>query len=92
MPNIEIHGFSEAIQKGAIIRRVIAECIPEIMDDVVITIVPSTVKDLHGNTKPFIRVLSPDHRDEVRVAMRINKELGLNVEWIKLGGFFEGKN
>ncbi|HRY31266.1 MAG TPA: hypothetical protein P5328_02665 [Candidatus Paceibacterota bacterium] len=91
MPNIEIHGFRDGGQIAAEIRALISARIPEVKDDFVTTVVPSKVTNWSVISRPFIRVASTNKKDLARVARRINLELGLDVEWLLLGAFFEGK-
>jgi hypothetical protein len=91
MQNIEIHGFRDGGQIAAEIRALINVKIPEIRDDFVTTVVPSLVTDWRAVRRPFIRIASTELKDRKRVARLINKELGLDVEWLQLDGFFEGR-
>jgi len=92
MPNIEIHGFRDGGQIAAEVRSLIASQIPEVKDDFVTTVINSSVTDFHAVSRPFIRVASTNKKDRARVAKRINRELGLDVGWLLLDGFFEGKH
>ena len=93
MPNIEIHGFkgNGGLAMRVEIRGLLTSKVPQTMTDVVFTIIPSEVKDSNGVPRPFIRVASTNKLDRKQVALLINKELKVDVEWLHLDGFFEGK-
>jgi len=92
MPNIEIYGFG--VTAGAV-----EVCVWDVLkkhsrvniEDVVVTIISSTVHNHNMRSKPFIRVVSNEVKDESRVALTINRELNYDVEWLCLNNFFEAK-
>ncbi len=94
MPNIETHGF-KGDNRPAMrvkIRDLLASKVPQKIPDVVFTIIHSEVRGAYGLlSRPFIRVASTDKSDRTQVALLINKELKVDVEWLHLDGFFEGK-
>lgn len=93
MPNIEVYGF-EKLQWRELEGKIwdlIMRRAPMVKKDVVITFVTSWVRDEKRQERPFVRVASTDKTDRVRIARPINKELNLDVEWLHLDGFFEGK-
>ena len=93
MPNIELHGFGkEADPVMVCLWGIIHQIGPSVENDAVVTIVPSTVIDKRiGTPRPYVRVASTKKKDRIRVAMFINERLGLDVEWLHLNGFFEGR-
>jgi hypothetical protein len=93
MPNIELHGFGNNVGEVEIcIWGLIHHYAPAIENDAVMTIIPSIVIDKEmGPSRPFVRVASTDQRDRIRVVKLINEKLGLDVEWLPLGGFYEGR-
>jgi hypothetical protein len=98
MPNIEIYGVkteggceSPAADVSRNIANLIEQNMPDIMTDVVITAIRSSVWNPKLGLRPFIRVTSTNKKDRVRVAKLINRELRIDVEWLHLDGFFEGK-
>lgn len=93
MPSIEIHGLgpkpARAMRHDIV--NVILTKAPKVKDDVVVSICPSEVKTVSKKNRPFIRVLSTSKKDRARVAKLINKALGIDVEWLRINGFYEGK-
>jgi len=86
VPNIEIHGLDE---KGAkdIYDRIIAVFRGRpYFDDMVVTIYPTKVYDLAGNTQPFLRLVNShqEHTDEI---MHVLEVLHMDIERGKLEEF-----
>jgi len=94
MPNIEIVGFRSLSGITEIkITKLICSKIPQVMEETVITVhhnsqVLGISEDIQE--RPYIRVASTSKKDR-KAAELINKELGLDVEWLHLDGFYEGK-
>lgn len=87
MPNIEVYAFKKPKKIRDRVWEIIETKFKGKLDDVVITTIRSTVRSRKSNYRPFIRVISNDRR----IATTLNKILKLDVEWIRLDGFFEGK-
>ena len=94
MPNIELHGFGRLSKTTeTCIFTLIEKKEPDInISDVVVTIVNSVVHNKERKSRPFVRVASTNEKDRTRVAMLINEFMGLDVEWLYLDEFFEGKH
>ena len=93
MINIELYGFRYLAENTkTCIFIVIGKKAPTVnIDDVVVTIVPSTVQNRKGKSRPFVRVASTNAGD-LEVAKIINEYMGLDVQWLHLDEFFEGKH
>ena len=87
MPNIELHGYRDPRAISGKVWGVIQSKFKKKLDDVVITTSPSEVRSLKSDHRPFIRVISNDKK----IAPTLHKDLNLDVEWIRLAGFFEAK-
>ena len=94
MPNIELHGFGNKAEKirGCIFILLEKKAPTVNIDDVVVTIVPSNVQNREGELRPYVRVASTNIADRTKVAHLIKKYIELDVEWLYLDGFFEGKH
>jgi hypothetical protein len=92
MPNIEIIGFENPQVIRAKIEELIRKSMCKVVENAITTIRDeSSAQDFNGKSKPYIRVSSTDKTHQDLVAAFINVELGLDVEWLHLDGFFEGK-
>ena len=93
MPNIELHGFGNKAEniRGCIFILIEKKAPTINIDDVVVTIVPSNVQNKKGELRPYVRVASTNIADRSKVAHLIKKYMELDVEWLHLDMFFEGK-
>ena len=93
MTNIELYGFGQLSEttKTCIFTLIEKKALSIDINNVVVTTVFSVVDDKQGTLRPYVRVASLNEVD-LRVAQLINKHMGLNVQWLHLDGFFEGKH
>ncbi len=93
MLEIELVGFVDEDAVHGKISALLKERFPLAAAEAVITIqqyIYHAVADLSGNEKSFVRVSSMDEKDRA-IAKTINEELGVNVKWLRLDAYFEGK-
>ena len=89
MPNIEIHGSSEEVSK--MLRRQIFEELfkdKPYVDEMVVTIVPSEVRDVKTFEQPFFRLLSPDSKEAEEILRILHEKVpGIDIEYLEVRRF-----
>lgn len=87
MPNIEIHGFPQ--KEAEDLKDKVFELFEDrpYVDEMVVTIYPTVVKDKHGNDQPFIR-LANSHRLLSQDLLERLRTLGMDIEHLKLEAFY----
>lgn len=87
MPNIEIHGL-ERIVARELKDTIFSLFKPEsYVDEMVVTIFPTEVRDKDNNDQPFLRLANScqAHTKEILEGL---KALGLDIEHLHLEGFY----
>jgi len=86
MPNVEIHGLylTEAEDLRGRIFGLFQD--KPYVEEMVVTIHPTAVKDVHGDDQPYLRLANSDqsHTEEILGRLRT---LGIGIEHLKLEGF-----
>lgn len=97
MPNIELYGFSPNLSYGFASYTKLTELIEiikkqikkiDLHDEVIITIIPSSVKSWHDIDTPFIRICStnPEEIEKIIDALK-EAEIRIDVEGLILNKF-----
>lgn len=86
MPNIEIHGLLR-LRAGELADKVFDLFRGKpYLEETVVTIYPTIVKDVHGKDHPFIRVVN-EHQLHTKEILEKLKTLGIDIEHLKLTAF-----
>lgn len=92
MPNIEIHGMPMAQARK--LRSDIWEVFrgSPYLDEMVVTIFPTEVKDRKGRSQPFVRLANScqEHTPEIILVLN-HMGMGMDVEHLKLEAFVPRK-
>jgi uncharacterized protein YqhQ len=91
MPNIEIHGLSmpDANRKrGAVLEGLMNQ---PFINDLVVTIFPTEVRNAKGREMPFFRLLNSVSGREEDIIIPFLRSLGLDVEHLRLASFYEAR-
>ena len=87
MPNVEIHGLSSCAARELGVRIFEKFQNTPFVDDLVVTIFPTEVFDSNGKVQPFLR-LANTCQDGTPLIIQALQDLGLDVEHVKLEGFY----
>lgn len=87
MPNVEIHGLhrAEARDLKAKIWYLFKD--KPYIEEMVVTISPTTIEDVHGKDQPFLR-LANSHQAHTREILETLGTLGMDIEHLKLEKFY----
>jgi hypothetical protein len=94
MPNIEIYGMGLGFNgRGSKLRSKIFELFKDkgYAREIVVTIINSSVEDIHGNNQPFIRLLN-DCQEHTQEILEILQTLDIDIEHSKLSSFIPKKS
>lgn len=79
MPNIEIHGLAP-YETQKIVER-ITKCLENnsLVNETVITVIPSKVSDIIGNSAPFLRLYKTPDDPDIEIVEDL-KKVGMDLE------------
>lgn len=93
MPNIEIHGYNR-VAANALADKIFGEVFAGKLglENMVVTMVPSTVMDKKGFQQPFIRLLCSNTREAAEIIAILRQHLpGEDIEYVKIESFIPGR-